>query len=99
MLGTMSESWCVVAVDGQEFKAKIKHKGRGKFQIVESQGNLHNGKVVDASDVIYCVDPAMVKAIAVSITRKAGVIIESYLGGQIDKDRMNAELSQLIDGI
>jgi len=95
----MTNSWCIVTIDGQELKAKIKHRGRGKFEIVESQGNAYAGKTVDASDVIYCVDADLLKSIALSLTRKAGAIIESYLTGKIDKDAMNAELRKLTDGI
>ena len=48
-------SWCTVDVDGQEIRAKITHKWRGKFRIEEdSDGQQHNGKVIDASDIISC---------------------------------------------
>ena len=51
-------SWCMVNVDGQEVRAKIAHKGRGKFRIEDDFGGHYKGKVVDASDIISCnIDP------------------------------------------
>jgi hypothetical protein len=47
--------WCFVLIDGTEFNAKIVHKGRGKFKILDDEyGGKHNNKTVDASDVIRC---------------------------------------------
>ncbi|HZA06463.1 MAG TPA: hypothetical protein VE619_02060 [Nitrososphaeraceae archaeon] len=47
--------WCFVLIDGTEFNAKIVHKGRGKFKILNDEyGGKHSNKIVDASDVIRC---------------------------------------------
>ena len=47
--------WCFVSVDGTRFDAKIVHKGRGKFKIVNDEyGGKYSNKIVDASDVIRC---------------------------------------------
>lgn len=47
--------WSVLFIDGLEIEAKIIHKGRGKFKIVEDNYNAkYVGKIVDASDVIRC---------------------------------------------
>jgi PPOX class probable F420-dependent enzyme len=47
--------WCILFVDGINIDAKIIHKGRGKYRIVEDKykGKYVN-KIVDASDVIRC---------------------------------------------
>jgi hypothetical protein len=47
--------WCFLLLDGSEFEAKIIHKGRGKFKILNDEyGGKYNNKIVDASDVIRC---------------------------------------------
>ena len=47
--------WCFVRIDGTGFDAKIVHKGRGKFKILNDEyGGKHSNKIVDASDVIRC---------------------------------------------
>jgi hypothetical protein len=47
--------WCILFIDGIKIEAKIKHKGRGKFKIVEDKFNAkYVNKIVDASDVIRC---------------------------------------------
>jgi hypothetical protein len=47
--------WFFVYINGFEIEAKIIHKGRGKFRIVEDN---YRGKyidnIIDASDVIRC---------------------------------------------
>jgi hypothetical protein len=50
----MKDSWCHVSVDGKTTKAKILHKGRGKFEIVETQDGKYVGKLIDASEVYNC---------------------------------------------
>src|SRR6476620_983911 len=47
--------WCILFIDGVKIDAKIIHKGRGRFKIVEDKykGKYVN-KIVDASDVIRC---------------------------------------------
>jgi hypothetical protein len=47
--------WCFVSVDGTRFDAKIVHKGRGKFKILNDEyGGKHTNEIIDASDVIRC---------------------------------------------
>jgi len=46
---------CILFVDGINIDAKIIHKGRGKYRIVEDKYNgKYANKIVDASDVIRC---------------------------------------------
>jgi hypothetical protein len=48
--------WCLIVIDGKSFEAKIIHKGRGKFKILNDEyGGKYTNKVVDASDVIRCI--------------------------------------------
>ena len=47
--------WCFLLMDDDRFEAKIIHKGRGKFKILNDEyGGKYNNKIVDASDVIRC---------------------------------------------
>ena len=47
--------WSVLLIDGLEVEAKILHKGRGKFRIVEGTiRSKYINRIVDASDVIRC---------------------------------------------
>ena len=47
--------WSVLSIDGLEIDAKIIHKGRGKFKILEdNHRGKYTGNIVDASDVIRC---------------------------------------------
>ena len=47
--------WCYIVIGGTGFDAKIIHKGRGKFKILNDEyGGKYNNKIVDASDVIRC---------------------------------------------
>jgi hypothetical protein len=47
--------WCFLRIDGAGFDAKIVHKGRGKFKILNDEyGGKYNNKIIDASDVIRC---------------------------------------------
>ena len=47
--------WFVLSIDGLGIEAKIIHKGRGKFKILEDNcKGKYIGKIVDASDVIRC---------------------------------------------
>jgi hypothetical protein len=47
--------WCFLLIDGIRFEAKIVHKGRGKFKILNDEyGGKYINKIVDASDVIRC---------------------------------------------
>jgi hypothetical protein len=56
--GERCSCWCVLFIDeGLKIDAKIIHKGRGKFKILEDRymGKYIN-KIVDASDVIRCTE-------------------------------------------
>jgi hypothetical protein len=47
--------WCFLLIDGFGFDAKIVHKGRGKFKILNDEyGGKYSNKIVDASDIIRC---------------------------------------------
>jgi hypothetical protein len=49
--------WCFLFVDEAELEAKIVHKGRGKFKILEDKyGGKYVNKIVDASDIISCTE-------------------------------------------
>ena len=48
-------SWCLLFIDGATVEAKIFHKGRGKFKIVNDKyGGIYINKIVDASDIVHC---------------------------------------------
>ncbi|MFL6391909.1 MAG: hypothetical protein ACJ71E_07665, partial [Nitrososphaeraceae archaeon] len=45
--------WCFLRIDGTGFDAKIVHKGRGKFKILNDEyAGKYSNKIVDASDVV-----------------------------------------------
>ena len=47
--------WCYIVINGIGFDAKIIHKGRGKFKILNDEyGGKYSNKIVDASDVVRC---------------------------------------------
>ena len=47
--------WAVLSIDRLKIEAKIIHKGRGKFEILEDNyRGKYIGDIVDASDVIRC---------------------------------------------
>lgn len=47
--------WAVVCIDGYETDAKIVHRRRGKFEILEDNyRGKYIGEIIDASDVIRC---------------------------------------------
>jgi hypothetical protein len=47
--------WSVLSIDGLKIDAKIIHKGRGKFEILEDNyKGKYISKIVDASDVVRC---------------------------------------------
>lgn len=94
-----TDSWCVVKVDRQEIKANIRYVGKGKFKIIETEENSHAGKLVDASEIILCIDPHFTKVRAIEITRQARTIMERCLSGSVDKTRAKTEINKLIDEI
>ena len=45
--------WCIVSLDGGIFRAKLVHKNRGKFRIVDdNKDGKYIGRIVDAGDII-----------------------------------------------
>jgi hypothetical protein len=47
--------WCFLRIGRTGFDAKIVHKGRGKFKILNDEyGGKYINKIVDASDVVRC---------------------------------------------
>jgi hypothetical protein len=45
--------WCIVSLDGAIIRARIIHKSRGKYKIVEdTKSGIYVDKIVDASDII-----------------------------------------------
>jgi hypothetical protein len=49
------ETWCVVELSNQIFRAQLLHIGRGKFKILnDNQEGIHIGQIVDASDIRNC---------------------------------------------
>jgi hypothetical protein len=51
----MNASWCLLSIEGQQIKASIRHRGRGKFEIIEdADSGRYVGKIIDASDVLSC---------------------------------------------
>jgi hypothetical protein len=47
--------WCYVVIDGNGFDAKILHKGRGKFKVLNDEyGGKYSNKILDASDAVRC---------------------------------------------
>jgi hypothetical protein len=53
MNGDKKGDWGIVSLDGTIVRAKIIHKSRGKYKIVEDTKNgIYVDKIVDASDII-----------------------------------------------
>jgi hypothetical protein len=53
MNGDKKGDWCIVSLDRTIIRAKIIHKSRGKYKIVEDTKNgIYVDKIVDASDII-----------------------------------------------
>jgi hypothetical protein len=45
--------WCIIYLDGGIFRAKLVHKSRGKFRIVDdNKDGKYIGRIVDAGDII-----------------------------------------------
>lgn len=48
--------WCFLYIDEVMLEAKIVHKGRGKFKILNDEfGGRYINKIVDASDIVRCI--------------------------------------------
>jgi hypothetical protein len=53
MSGDKKGDWRIVSLDGTIIRARIIHKSRGKYKIVEDTKNgIYVDKIVDASDII-----------------------------------------------
>ena len=47
--------WCLVSINELTINAKIVHKRRGKFKILNDEyGGRYINKIVDASDIVHC---------------------------------------------
>jgi hypothetical protein len=46
--------WCTAILDGKQVKVRVRHLGRGKFQVIEDEAGISSQRVIDASDIIYC---------------------------------------------
>ena len=44
-------SWCTAVINGKE--VRVRHLGRGKFQIVEAELDIE-AKIIDAADIVRC---------------------------------------------
>lgn len=55
ILATEEGSWCTLSIHKVRIKAKIKHIGGGKLEILDDEnGGKYTGNIVDASDVYHC---------------------------------------------
>lgn len=78
-------------------RARVKHRGRGKFEVLETEGGADTGKVVDAADIVFCIDPSVAKARISVMIRQTREILESWLNGSIDKAQAKNKLAALLD--
>jgi hypothetical protein len=45
--------WAIISIDGAITRAKIAHKSRGKYTVIEdSKGGKYLNRVIDAGDII-----------------------------------------------
>jgi len=50
-----SSCWCFLFIDETRLEAKVVHKGRGKFKILNDEyGGKYVNKIIDASDIVHC---------------------------------------------
>jgi hypothetical protein len=50
-----NSTWCTLSIDKIRVRAKIKHIGGGKFEILDDEsGGKYRGNIVDASEVYHC---------------------------------------------
>jgi hypothetical protein len=48
-------TWCNLSIGDIKLKAKIQHRGRGKFKILNDEnGDKYINNVIDASDIFDC---------------------------------------------
>ena len=51
--GSPSGDWAIISIDGAVTRAKIVHKSRGKYMIVEdSKDGKYLNRVIDAGDIM-----------------------------------------------
>ena len=46
--------WCMIDIDGQNVRARIVHKRRGKFRVEDDDGGRYRGRIIEASDITSC---------------------------------------------
>jgi hypothetical protein len=52
-MGFLGGDWAIISIDGSVTRAKIVHKGRGRYVIIEdSKGGKYVNRVIDAGDII-----------------------------------------------
>ena len=52
-MGFPDGDWAIISIDSAITRAKIVHKNRGKYKIVEdSKGRKYVNKVIDAGDIM-----------------------------------------------
>ncbi len=45
--------WCIISLDGRIVRAKLIHKSRGRFRIVDdNKDGKYIGRIVDAGDIM-----------------------------------------------
>jgi len=53
VMNTGKGDWCIVSIDGNDVRAKIVHRGRGKYRIVEdNMDGKYLTTTMDAEDVV-----------------------------------------------
>ena len=45
--------WCTAVIEGKEKRVRIRHIGRGRFLVLESE-NSSQDTIIDASDILHC---------------------------------------------
>jgi hypothetical protein len=52
-MGFPNGDWAIISIDGTITRAKIAHKSRGRYRVIEdSKGGKYLNKVIDAGDII-----------------------------------------------
>jgi len=52
-MGFLGGDWAIISIDGSVTRAKIVHKSRGRYIIIEdSKGGKYVNRVIDAGDII-----------------------------------------------
>jgi hypothetical protein len=51
-MGFPNGDWAIISIDGTITRAKIAHKSRGRYRVIEdSKGGKYLNKVIDAGDI------------------------------------------------